>query len=297
MIQSGTRPQDTPEPGQGGGKPISYDPRDDKFTAIKFGAVSLPVFPKTLGRIRRRPYDQAWSQSCTQQAINGAAEYQDGVELNPAWSWSRYCKKVGNFIPQGADPRAAMQIAIDEGLLPYEAGQLSFPIDDQQIIGNWDKWPELHAKAEPYKKAAYIKIPKVNDHFDSIRTMLLQHKNDGTCVIGFGTWLSNWRTAIVPTEEAELSGYHAYFFLDFDTIDGVDYVVARNSYGTAWGQGGYQYFPREVINREFSKYGTGLYIMADLTPEQIALAKQETKWGAIQRAIIQIWSKLQIMYA
>ena len=271
--------------------PIRYDPRDKNFTKMKFGAttLSMPVLGKTLGRIRRAAKDQAWSLSCTQQAINGASEYQDKEELCPAWSWSRYCKKVGNFIPDGADPREAMMIAIQEGLLPQRFAPLSFPKDDPQVIGNWNNWPELHDKAEPYKKAAYVQIPFVRDHFDSVRSALKRMENDGTCVLAASGWYDSWIAARIPNRGGNLTGYHMYFFMDYDTIDGVEYLVAQNSYGANKYDKGFQYFPREVVNREFAQYGCGLYFLVDMTPEQIALARLDTPLGRIQRQIIRAW--------
>jgi hypothetical protein len=85
------------------------------------------------------------------------------------------------------------------------------------------------------------------------------------------------------------AGYHAYLFIDWCEIGGKLYLVAQNSAGTLMGDNGFLYFPREVVNREFAKWGTALKILKPLTPEQIALAKGETPAGRIQRLIVQAW--------
>ena len=52
---------------------------------------------------------------------------------------------------------------------------------------------------------------------------------------------------------------------------------------------GFLYFPREVVNREFAKWGSALKILKPMTAQQIALAKEESTAGYIQRLIIQAW--------
>ena len=275
-----------------GGLPIRPDPRDDKFSEIVFGSPTLPDFPKTLGRKRNKAKNQSNSLSCTKHTTAGASEYQDGIELSAAYGWSLLCEKVKNFTPNGAEPRAAMGLSCEIGELAQADAQFTFPEDDPQIIGNWENWNQrevLKAYAERYKKAAYIKVVKVGDYFDSIRNALYVGKAKNQVVMAFGTWYGEWSQTYVPTVYVNFSSYHAYLFVDFDTIDGTEYLVVQNSYGENLGDRGYQYFPRETINKEFAKYGTGLYVFEDLTPEQIALARQSTVFGALQRAIIAVW--------
>jgi hypothetical protein len=280
-----------------GGQPISYDPRDEQFTQITFGAVTLPVFPKTLGRKRRPVKNQGTSVSCTAQTTALAAEYQDGEELSAAWTWKEVCKYLGTFTPPGAQPRDAMSRAIAVGFLPQRHAKYSFPQDNTQTIGNWNNWPDQYALAEPFKKAAYVRIPIIADYFDSIKAALVHGKEKNQIVMAFGTWYTEWNIGkFIALIYSILSGWHAYTFIDFDTVDGVEYLIAQNSYGETMGEQGFQWFPRETVNREFSRWGTGLYVFVDLTPEQIALAKQDTVFGKIQRAIIQAWWTVTLVF-
>lgn len=281
-------------PGRGGLLPLKKDPRDDKFSKIAFAAPALPVFPQTYRLEELFPVkNQTSSLSCTKQTTAAVSEYQDGVELSPAWGWAQVCKKVGNYIPAGAEPRVAMGITCELGELPQreilKRALYSFEQHDPQTIGNWNNWPDLRDAAEPYRKAAYIKVRKVGDWFDSIRFALWDGREQKQAVMAFGTWLSNWNGGWIPLEEAALVGYHAYAFVGWTHKDGTPYLIAKNSYGSEWGDGGFQYFPREVINREFLKWGTGLYVFRDLTPEQIAEAKKETPMGKLWRAVISLW--------
>lgn len=282
-------------PGQSGLLPLTPDPRDQRFTEVAFGAAPrpLPVFPKSLFRERKPAKDQDGSLSCTQHAIAAAAEYQDGIELDPAWGWMKYCESVGTAIPNGASPRDAMRVAVKHGILPHKDSPFHFPHDDYQTIGNpksWEQHPDLAEKAEPFKKAAYVPIQRIGDTFDSIRAALFYGQQKGQTVLAFGTWRDNWdRVAVLPEKQGELRGFHAYVFIDFETFNGSEYLVLRNSYGSEWGDEGYQYMSRDVANREFSDPRTSLWVFEDLTPEQIARAKEETVYGRIQRAILQAW--------
>ena len=65
--------------------------------------------------------------------------------------------------------------------------------------------------------------------------------------------------------------------------------MPQNSAGPLLGDNGFLYFPREVVNREFAKWGSALKILKPMTAQQIALAKEESTAGYIQRLIIQAW--------
>lgn len=243
---------------------------------------------------RLPPKDQAQSQSCTKQTTAGASEYEDKVEFNAAFGWARVCKDLNNTNPNGADPREAMAVSVNEGELLQADSPLTFP-KDALTIGNWQWSDPLTPKADLYRKAAYIKVPFVNDHFDSIRTALLNGQTKNQVVMAFGTWCDGWLETIIPTTQTSVVGYHAYLFIDFDTLDGVEYLVARNSYGETIGDKGFQYFPRETVNREFEKRGTGYYVFEDLTAAEIELAKQETTLGQIQRNILALWHAFMLL--
>jgi hypothetical protein len=95
--------------------------------------------------------------------------------------------------------------------------------------------------------------------------------------------------SVVPATYQAVAGYHASLFIDWCEIGGKLYLVAQNSAGPLLGDNGFLYFPREVINREFAKWGSGLKILKPMTSQQIALAKEESPARRIQRLIIQAW--------
>jgi hypothetical protein len=186
----------------------------------------------------------------------------------------------------GSDPNAAMKsqlYAQNGGYLPA--------LDWNPAEPNL-----LDTEAMNYGDDAYLKPDGGADIFDSIRSALTLAYNPttklGACVQAFSGWYDNWETSTIPSAEGNLLGYHSYLFVDWETVQGVAYLVLQNSYGVSFGDGGYQYMPRDVVNREFGKWGSSLKIPQPLTAEQIALAKQETPFGAIQRQLINIWFSL-----
>ncbi len=168
--------------------PLTYDNRDARFTELAFGAARLSPLPTTHMLEKRRVRNQGNSLSCTSHATTGASEYEEGIELSPAWHWMKTCEKLGTYIPNGCDPRTAMGVSCSEGDAP-EPAQYSFEIDNPQTIGNWTAWAPVSPNAtEDHKKAAYVRIPMVADYFDSVRAKLFE----GYAVMAYGTWCNGW---------------------------------------------------------------------------------------------------------
>ena len=270
--------------------PWRSDPRDKKFTEVVFGAGVLPTFPKTLNRIPRPTKDQDNSLSCTAQGSTLASEYQEGVELSAAWIWKEVCKTLGTAVPNGADWRIACKIHVKQGCLRQSFAKYSFPKDDYQVIGNWNNWDEVSPEnVEISRKAAFVPIPKVGDWFDSVKAALVNGYKKNQVVMIASAWYYEWNGVVIPTVYTNLSGYHFHTFIDFDTDENGEFIWGQNSYGENMGDRGRQKWRRETVNKMLSpSYATAL-VWEDLTEEQIKRAKEETVFGRIQRAIIDIW--------
>ncbi len=274
-----------------GMKPLLYDDRDAKFAAVAFGAPVPPVLPTMFRLPEKRVRNQRASLSCTSHNTTGASEYQEGVELSPAFHWAETCRKLGSYIPYGSDPRTAMGVSCRIGDMPERDAAMNFEQHDPQVIGNWNNWgmsKETALEVDNHKKAAYVPIQIVGDYFDSIRAALYK----GNAVMAFGTWCQGWEQSSIPTVPLPVLSLHAYLFVGFDG----DHLVIRNSWGEEFGDKGYQYMPRETVNREFAKQGTGCFIFVDLTEAQIARAREDSVGGQIQRAIIRAWQYLMVLF-
>jgi hypothetical protein len=62
--------------------------------------------------------------------------------------------------------------------------------------------------------------------------------------------------------------------------------VAQNSAGPLLHDDGFLYLSREVVNREFAKWGSALKVLEPMTAQQIAFATEKSAAGRIQRSII-----------
>ena len=270
--------------------PWKVDPRDKKFTEIVFGAGILPEFRKTLYRARQPIKNQGVSLSCTAQGTTLASEYQEKEELSAAWIWKEVCKQLGTAVPNGADWRVACKIHIKKGALKQSLAKYSFPKDDYQVIGNWQNWDEVPLETtEIHKKAAFVPIPKVGDWFDSVKAALQNGYEKNQVVMIASAWYYEWGGVDIPTVYTNISGYHFHTFIDFDSDESGEFIWGQNSYGENMGDRGCQKWRRETVNEMLSpRYATAI-VWEDLTEEQIKRAKEETVFGRIHRAIIDIW--------
>lgn len=266
--------------------PWKHDPRSEKFSHTQFFGAAV-VLPRTLGRKRMDPYDQGASLRCAPTAAAANGHYIHGLDFSVDWQVDKVSRLQRYPVDdRGSDPNAAMKSQL------FPGGGYLLSSDYANVPGAL-----LDPKAENYGNSAYVKPDGGGDVFESIKialTMAYDPKTGkGACVQAFGRWFAEWTPAFyIPQEFNQMVGYHSYLFIDFDTLNGIDYLVAQNSYGRSVGMGGFHYFPREVVNREFTISGTTLKIPKTLSPEDIAAAKQETPLGYLWRQVISIWQSL-----
>lgn len=273
-------------------RPWRSDPLSKSFSHAKFyGATTIPT---TLGRPRRALEDQRNTLRCAPYAAAVNGGYIHGFRFSPEWQTDKIKRIQGYSVDlYGSEPNAAMKSQV----YSYNGGYL---LDTQ-----WDylRAELLDSNASANGDAAYLKVTAHDgiDTFDAIREALTLSYNPttrlGACVQAFGRFYSEWEHAdIIPTSYLSFAGWHSYLFIDFQVENGIQYLVAQNSYATRSGKDGFHRFPREVVNREFTLSGTTLKIPKTLTADQIALAKQQTPFGAIERQIILIWQLITNLF-
>ncbi|MCR4311329.1 MAG: hypothetical protein NUV54_02055, partial [Candidatus Taylorbacteria bacterium] len=249
------------------------------------------------------PNDQGATLRCAPYAGAKNGEYVYDTPMHPDFQTVLVGKIQKRSVDlEGSDPNSAMksQCFDQGGYLPFADSPITLAKDGPQVsIDPASYSQENYEEAHNYGGEGFVRVDGPHDHFDNIRIALYMAydpvKKRGVCVQPFGKWYREWTyAATIPTIYEQLAGYHSYLFVDWVTIDGIAYLLAENTYGPSAGQGGYHYFPREVVNREFSAWGTSLKILKPLTLEQIALAKQETPIGKIQRAIANVWYALTL---
>lgn len=283
-----------------GSKPWRWDPRERGFSHKRyFGAANLSLLPREGLRRPLRPVEnQLYTLRCTAYAGAVGQGYIHGLRFHPDWQAKKIGQKQNRNVDEyGADPKSALSSLRDDGSLLFDLYPLSLLKDGLQATGDWNAWPlELDEKARDFRALAYLGVDDAFDYFDDIRWALFQAYDPatkkGAVVHAFGRWHQEWTNApqgIVPTDYSTFVGFHNWLFIDWIEIDGELYLVAQNSAGDGVGDRGFFYFPREVVNREFSKWGTALKILKPMTKEQIENAKREDTIGLIQRMILQAW--------
>ena len=130
--------------------------------------------------------------------------------------------------------------------------------------------------------------------FNSICIELQRNFKDGRgpCVQMFTEWRTSMEQAEVRTIEGELIGWHSYLAIDFDRTSPYSndhFIWMQNSHGQDTGENGYHKYYRSAVNHLLSKWGNTCKIPAPLTATQIAMAKEETPVGKIQRAVINLY--------
>lgn len=250
------------------------DPRSTKFSHDKLFGTVTNFPPEGLKRPLRPRENQGNTLRCTAyaSAVNGA--YIWGQRFSPEWQAKKISLIQGRDIDlNGADPNSTMKSQRDYGYAPYDFH------DDNVAYDN--------------RVAGYVKVDGPLDVFDDIRSALFQAYNkdtkEGAVVQAFGRWMREWDAGIIPQNYSTMVGYHCYLFVDWTVLNGTPYLIAQNSYGNAYGEDGIHYFPREVVNREFTLSGTSLKIVKPLTRAQIEEAKKDTPLGNLWKQIILIW--------
>lgn len=280
--------------------PWRHDPRSKKFSHHAFfGTIAPAKLPDTLGRMRRQVEDQMQTLRCAAYAGAVCGGYIHGKRFSPDWQANRIGEIQGSSIDiGGSDPNAAMKSQCypnKGGYLPFEDAPFSLAKDGPDGSG-FGRWPAaLTDEATNYGDAGFVRVDGPGDTFDNIRSALTLAYNPqtglGAPVQAFSAWYPDWYTKVIAQPVQALLGFHSYVFFDFEIINGVPYLISQNS-SPYVGEGGFQWWPREVVNMEFSQWNRSLKIVKPLTAEQIALAKQETPLGLIQRLIIQCWQVL-----
>lgn len=266
-------------PIQSGLKPISHDRSKDWSHKKVFGwhkklfGAALSI-PKTLGRSRLPVEDQEESNFCTGYGTSKANGYRLAQDFSPEFQVAMIGAYAGSPIINGTDPKTAMDACVLNGSLLKYLSPFSLARNGAEFIAEYLNWPQKLINQAPAEAPAgwfsVVDDPQA-DIFDDIREALILAKEDNGVVMAFGNWYNEFNAAandpskkgMMPVPTTPRITLHNYLYIDFDTIDGVEVIVAQLSQGTGYGDGGYCYFTRADINAIWATMlqdGTGLYI-------------------------------------
>lgn len=281
----------------GGLNELTPDGRDLRYGAIhpkvdirELEGVDFMVDEPT---IRDQNESPSGKDLCTTYGGGYLQEAHEGVPLNPEWLFAKEKQIEGDAGSWGADLRTFFKAATKFGALAEEQAQIYLNglkglLLDLRDYKNWA--PELDKEAEIHKQQSYSFIDQgpYDDFFDALRAALWQYR-DKKHLIGPGTiWRSNWINSPI-IDRVEGSGFgHFFAFAGVKHIHGKAYLVNPNTAGKKVGDKGYFYLSREVVNREFKKYGAGMLI--DM-PKELAkeLVKHQAKIGSWKAWFWKLW--------
>lgn len=213
--------------------------------------------------------DQKQTDFCTQFALCGMSELQEGVRLSPEWSFAKTKELNGDVDGDGESIRTALSTHVKVGA--NEAKDVPFNVDnrDSYFLRRIENYPkELEKKAFVHMKKSYVLVDGQYDHFDNIRATLWKYKKNGEnrgVVMGckFG-WDSD---DVILESGVRGGGGHCMWYGGSKKIKGVQYLALVQSYGRGAGQNGIHYMSREDVNHFYEQYKA--YTFIDLPPEQV----------------------------
>ena len=233
-------------------QPTPQDDRDFSLGAI----LTLPKLSELpdFFLIGGTAKDQGDTDYCTGYATCTASEAQEGVELDPEFSFAASKSLSGNPEAWGQDLRTACKAHVKIGALPTNVNYTKPKGDKARVLDNWT-YPK--GSVAHRRKKTYFKVTGAHDHFDNIRATLF--KTETPIVTGV---LWGWRPNHYYLLDIPKSGVgHAISIVGFDH----EYLLLRNSFGTDVGMKGEHAMSREVVNHFVDKYGA--YTFLDICRE------------------------------
>jgi len=244
-------------------RPTPKDKRDISFGAV-FSLSKLEELPKEFSIGESEILDQQDTDYCSGYATCAASAFQELKTLHPVWSFAVSKMISGDIDDWGQNLRDALKAHTKFGAIPITLFEVNFDSKYRDI----KNFPDFFDTAVYHKKQSYFKVDSGNV-FDDIRLALYANREEKWAVITGVLWRTSWLYApsgIIPKLILDNSGFgHAFIITGWKEIAGEPYLVAQLSNGTDIGDKGKFYFPRQVVNREFTY---GAYTFKDISSEE-----------------------------
>lgn len=254
--------------------PLQPDARDF-HEHIVFGATPADAIPST-DFFAGHPIeikDQGSLDFCTAYAGSAVVEDEVDVELDPLYLYAVACKLLGHVSTSGMTLRDMCNAiikagTIEESIAPYKQDG-SHSAD---FLANWANYDEtLAALAWEFARISYFRVDTgPNDIFDNIRSSIWKNIDEHRSVLAGVLWRDSWTDApngMIPAnyDPTEPGAGHAIKVFGQMTIDPAEgpCLVIQNSWSESHGDKGLYYFPRAVVNKE---YTFGAFNFRNLAP-------------------------------
>lgn len=244
---------------KGGLNPLPKDERDFQLGAY-YSLPSLSELPESFSLGEADIKHQGDTDFCTAFASCGASELQEGVRLNPLWSFAKSKEISGDMEEWGQDLRTALKVHTKFGAVEMSEMEVDNPRDIKTYS------PLLEEEAKKHKKKTYLSVSGKYDDFDNIRASIWKFRSENRAVV-FGIQFGWPLSQIIMENPAENGFGHALFALGWKVINDIPYLEVVNSYGKDAGENGKHYFGRDVINKWTEQYGAFMFV--DMPPEDM----------------------------
>lgn len=214
---------------------------------------------------------------------SGYSSTEDNMTLfeevfDPLYGFAKIKQIRGEYTSYGANLRDACQAKKLYGSLPASKAPFTHNTGaatdrDRNFLANWLNYPTgLDDIAAKYKDGSYYSVDGPYDAFDNIRMTIFQHLNERRGVLTGMFWRPEWTGAVggvIPEANytTPSGGAHAVNYIGQKTINGKLYLILQNSWGKNYGDNGLFYFPRSVVNLEFSS-GFGAFTLSKIVSKQ-----------------------------
>lgn len=250
--------------------------------AAYFGAMhpdQLPEYDFDVG-VPVTIKDQGDTDFCTAAALMAVSELHEGVELSMEYQMALTKELEGNPETWGADPLDALKVVVNVGSLDVNNAPFTLALNGRDYCANIRNWPpHLRELAKAHKKKAFFKVDGNNELFDSIRSALWLNRAHNRAVFAGIYWQEGWTGAaggVIPAlavASKETGVPHALAIIGQKNIGGRLYLKAQLSNGTAIGDAGFFFLPRDIANQLVFAY-----TVEDADPEDVK--RQTWDWRA-----------------
>ena len=259
----------------GGGLQQSKKDKRDIAVGMIFALPKVEDLPKEFivnGFIKVK--NQGSDDTCAARASDAVSEDQEQIELCDYFSFAIAKWIDGDPASWGTQLRSVAKGHTKYGALSVKDCPLHLS-DKHNLLRDrdWNNWPDkekLLNLAKRHKKASYLSISGNYDVFDNFRIMLFFFKNELRSSFTGAAWKSIWTTSsggIIPKFDLDKGQFgHAFKIYGWKEIAGETYLIAQLSNGQDIGDKGLFYFPRDIVNKDFS---FGAYTFSDMPAEEV----------------------------
>lgn len=226
--------------------------------------------------------DQGETDMCTAYAITAVSEDQEGVVLDPFFTFGETKKLTQQPDAWGADLRSACKSGII-GFRPVPPASLSLvteaPTSDMRDDAAYGRTITVtdEAIAKQHAKKSFFSVTGPYDLFDNMRSAMWIARAEKRSIFTGADWRSSWThlpKGIIEEARNEKSFGHAIKAYGWED----EHMLLQLSNGTEIGDGGIFRIAREALNTAFT---FGAFTFMDIPREDAEAALERAKRGTM----------------